>query len=110
MLTRLQTEDEPDETQMLDIPGIDAVKVGLYGKQFLKIVREFHQAYEEMIQQQEDRPQDPNHENVINISSDEEYADGAEDEDSGDEDDAEGQRSSYFQQPSEVAAFNRQCK
>ena len=110
MLTRLQTEDEPDETQMLEIPGIDPVKVELYGKQFLKIVREFHQAYEEMIQQKEDRPQDPNHENVINISSDEEYADGAEFEDSSDEDDAVGQRSSYFQQSSEVAAFNRQCK
>ena len=95
---------------MLEIPGIDPVKVELYGKQFLQIIREFHQAYEEMIQQQEDRPQDPNHQNVINISSDEDYGDGPEVEDSGEDDDAEGQRSSYFQQPSEVAAFNRQCK
>lgn len=106
----MQTEDEPDETQMLEIPGIDPVKVELYGKQFLKIIREFHQAYEEMIQQQEDRPQDPNHQNVIDISSDEEYVDDAEVEDSGDDDAVEGQRSSYFQQSSEVAAFNRQCK
>ena len=106
----MQTEDEPDETQMLEIPGIDPVKVELYGKQFLRIIREFHQAYEEMIQQQEDRPQDPNHQNVIDISSDEEYVDGADVEDSGDDAAAEGQRSLYFQQSSEVAAFNRQCK
>ena len=96
---------------MLEIPGIDPVKAELYGKYFLKLVREFHKAYEEMMQQQEDHPQDPNHQNVINISSDEEYGDDGEAEDFGeDDDDSEGQRSLYFQQPSDVAAFNRQCE
>ena len=65
--------------------------------------------YESMMQQQEDYPLDPNHQNVISISSDDdEYGDGGlEDlDDTG----SQGERSSYFQPPPEVDAFNARCR
>jgi hypothetical protein len=61
------------------------------------------------MRQQEDRPQDPNHENVINISSDDDFGshvlDNFEDNDS-----AHGETSSYFQPSPAVRAFNAQCQ
>ena len=66
-----------------------------------------------MIQQQEDRPQDPNHMNVIEInSSDDEFSDpyGLDELDDFDEESgSQGGRSQYFQDAN-VAAFNAQRK
>lgn len=91
---------------MLEIPGIDAEKVELYGRSFLKLIRDFQQSYESMMQRQEDRIQDPNHMNVIDISDDEDM--GSNDLDDLDDDDFAKERSSYF--PSrDVEAFNAQC-
>ena len=94
---------------MLEIPGIDPDKVDRYGKTFLKLVQEAHRGYEAMMQQQEDRPQDPNHVNVIDISSDDEFG-GAGDLDEFDADEESlGESSRYF--PSDdVNAFNAQRK
>ena len=96
---------------MRQIPGIDIDKVDRYGKRFLKMIQAAHQGYETLMQQQEDRPQDPNHQNVIDISSDDEFRarDGYDDF----EDDLGGsqlERSSYFQAPPEVDAFNARCQ
>ncbi len=91
---------------MLEIPGIDPERVELYGKAFLKLIRDFQQNYESMMQQQEDRIQDPNHMNVIDISDDEVM--GSNDLDDLDDDDFPRERSSHF--PSrDVEAFNAQC-
>ena len=92
---------------MLEIPGIDPDKVERYGKIFLKLIRDAHRGYEAMMQQQEDRPQDPNHQNVIDISSDDEYgkSDGLVEIDADEE--SLGEPSRYF--PShDVSAFNAQ--
>lgn len=62
------------------------------------------------MQQQEDRPQDPNHQNVIEISSDDEFADDGEFDDFGEENSSEEVRSSYFQPAPEVDAFNARCR
>lgn len=88
---------------MLEIPGIDAEKVEIHGKVFLKLVKNAQQVYESMMQQQEDRVQDPNHMNVINISDDEEL--GNYDLDDLDDNGSQRERSAYFP-PREVAAFN----
>ena len=56
----------------------------------------------------EDRPQDPNHRNVINISSDDDGDFEAFDELEGDSASQE-ERSSYFRTAPEVDAFNAQC-
>ena len=95
---------------MLDLPGIDSDKVERYGKRFLKLIRASQQGYEAMMRQHEDRPQDPNHQNVIDISSDDDAADntgvGGFDEEYG----SQEERSTYFQAPAEVDAFNARCR
>ena len=87
---------------MLEIQGIDADKVHRHGKKFLRLVKASQQRYEEMMQEQ-----DPNHQNVIDISSDGESVDGGE-FDEFDEGGASEERSAYFEAPAEVQAFNAQ--
>ena len=100
---------EPDESELLEIPNIDSDKVGRYGKMFLKLIKEAHRAYEAMMQQQEDCPQDPNHLNVIDISSDDGYGDGDDLDDFDLDEDSLGERSQYFP-ADDVNAFNAQRK
>lgn len=62
-----------------------------------------------MMRQQEDRPLDPNHQNVIDISSDEDHGDDA-DLDELANDDPHEEQSAYFQAAPEVEAFNAKCR
>ena len=55
----------------------------------------------------EDRPRDPNHQNVINISSDEDYGDDADLDELANEG-SQDERSQYFPAP-DVEAFNARC-
>lgn len=92
---------------MLEIPGIDADRVKLYGKPFLNLIKNAQQFYESLMRQQEDCTIDPNHMNVINISDDDEYE--QHDLDDLDDNGSQPQRSAYF--PSrKVEAFNAQSK
>ena len=100
---------ESDEKEMLEIPGIDPDKVQRYGKRLLKLVRFSHQGYDSMMRQQEDRPQDPNHQNVIDISSDDDANEYGGLDDLGDVEHLQEERSAYFRPPAEVEAFNAQC-
>lgn len=68
---------------------------GLYGNRFLKLVRQAQRGYKDMMQQQQDPPLDPNHQNVIDISSDEDYGDDAELDELAN-DDAHEEQSAYF--------------
>ena len=101
-----------DEEEMLEIEGINHEMVKLHGRLFLQLIKEYHQGYEEMMQQEEAGPRDPNHQiqNIVEISSESEY--GADDDlDEMDaEDDATERRSHYFNAPAEVSAFNARCK
>lgn len=92
---------------MLEIPGIDADKVRLYGKVFLNLVKRAQNFYESMMQQKEDRTEDPNHQNVINISDDDEF--GNADMDDFDDQGSPRESSTYFASR-EVQNFNAQCK
>ena len=92
---------------MLEIPGIDPDKVERYGKPFLEMIKNSQQLYESMMRQQEDRTQDPNHINVINISDDEEFENH--DLDDFDENDTLQERSTYFPDR-DVEAFNAKSK
>lgn len=109
-----QAEDGTDETEMLEIPGIDPDKVERYGQRFLKLIRNAQRGYYEMKQQQHDLPrdppEDPNHRTVINISSGDEFADGYDLDDFAGEDGSQEERSSYFHAPPEVDAFNARCE
>lgn len=89
---------------MLEIPGIDPDKVERYGKQFLKLVNDAHLGYEAMMQQQEDRPQDPNHQNVIDISSGDEFGDDEDFDEFEGDDESQEERSHHFDH--DVDAFN----
>ena len=94
---------------MFKIPNIDPDKVQRYGKYFLKHIKEVHTAYESMMQQQEDCPRDPNHTNVIDISSDDEYGNGEDLDDFDADGESIEERSQYF--PSKkVDTFNAQRK
>lgn len=72
------TEIKVDESQLSAIRGIDSDKVQRYGRQILKLVRDAQRRYEELQKEKEDADgvvPDPNHHNVINLSSDDEYGD-----------------------------------
>jgi hypothetical protein len=88
---------------MLEIRGIDADKVHRYGKRFLKLVKASQQRYEEMMQEQ-----DPNHQTVIDISSDGEPVDDGELDEFDEWGASQEERSAYFEAPAEVQAFNAQ--
>ena len=61
-----------------------------------------------MMRQQEDHPLDPNQQNVIDISSDEDYSDDADLDELGN-DDLQEVQSAYFQAAPDVEAFNAKC-
>jgi len=99
---------------MLEIANIDPDKVARYGRTFLKLIRDAHRSYDAMMQQYEDHPQDPNHQNVIDISSDDDYGDAGDlDEFDADEVSQEELRPSRYFLPSadpEVDAFNTRSR
>lgn len=89
---------------MLQITGIDPDKVERYGKKFLRLIRTYEAGYEQNLLLNEDRPQDPNHETVVVISSEDEADDYGLDFD--DELGSPDERSSYFHVAPEVNEFN----
>ncbi|PGH06447.1 hypothetical protein AJ79_06537 [Helicocarpus griseus UAMH5409] len=102
-----------DKKQLLKIPNIDPDKVERYGTQFLRLIRRAEDRYQEL-QAERERDgspiHDPNHENVINISSDSEMGP---DDDFGDfVNDMQifssplQEGNSHFEEDPEVAAFN----
>lgn len=95
---------------MLEIPGIDPNKVEIHGREFLKLVREAHRSYEAMMQREEDRPQDPNHQNIIELSSDDEFEDGNEIDDFDGNDESGEERSHFFKPSPDVIALNERSK
>lgn len=64
-------------TDLSAIPGIDQDKVKRYGRQILKLVDNARRRYQELTQDAEMNGvvPDPNHHNVINLSSSDEYSD-----------------------------------
>lgn len=75
---RTASLNQADMRQLSKIRGIDPDKVGLYGTQILKLVRDAQRRYEELKNDKEDANgvvPDPNHSNVINLSSGDEYSD-----------------------------------
>ena len=93
---------------MLEIVGIDSDKVHRYGKKFLELVRASQRRYESMMYEQEDRPQDPNHQNVIDISSDEDVYRRIGGGDFDEQEASQEERSAYFEASADVRAFNAQ--
>ena len=61
------------------------------------------------MQREEDRPQDPNHQNIIELSSDDEFDDKNELDDLGDDESTE-ERSHFFQPSPDVMALNARRK
>ena len=111
MLREMAIEFTETEEDMLKIPGIDPEKVQRYGRSLIGKVRYYHRFYEESVQEAEDHPQDPNHRNVLVISSDDDGDDGnsgqIDDLDDDYEPDSPGARSNYFPPP-DVQAFNEE--
>jgi bloom syndrome protein len=91
---------------MMAIDNIDKESVKRYGDRFLSLIAEFRQQFNSM-QQGEDYIPDPNHQNVITISSDGE-PDGEEEDD--DDLEYDQQTTSAYFPPPDVQAFNRQSR
>ena len=106
ILREMAIEFPKNEEEMLKIPNIDPDKVRRYGNNFYSLIQETHSFYEGSMQRHEDRPQDPNHQNVVLISSDEDEGANAGELEDSDDDDSPEERSTYFEPESEVAAFN----
>lgn len=94
---------------LLEISGIEADKVERYGTQFLRLIQGAHDTYEALMRAQEDRSDDPNHRNVVEISDDDQEVE-ASPEESDDHEFSDDETSQYFQQAPDVAAFNAQSK
>jgi len=94
---------------LLKIDGIEADKVERYGTRFLKLTVDAHNTYEALMRAQEDKPDDPNHRNVVEISDDDQDVEG-ELEDTDDHEFSDGETSQYFQLAPDIAAFNAQRK
>ena len=119
MLQEMAMEFPANEDEMMQIPRIGEDQVHRYGSQFLSLIAQFRRQYEEMMQSNNDRPLDPNHQTVIQLSSDDEsqsgFIDGVddledEDEDDDDDDSQQGECSTYFTPQVDVQAFNRQLQ
>ncbi|KAK0118944.1 ATP-dependent DNA helicase sgs1 [Cadophora gregata] len=100
---------------MRQIPGINVERVDTYGKHFTSLIKQFQTGYEEAMggakQQDQDEDMDTNHQNVIDLVTDDE---GVDDEDQGideEDDDFEvdeeteaamqlAERSRYFEESS----------
>ncbi|PGH04657.1 hypothetical protein AJ80_08491 [Polytolypa hystricis UAMH7299] len=102
-----------DKRELEDCPGIDPDKVERYGSWILKLIRQSRQRFEELGGDSADTDvpvPDPNHENVINLCSDEEDDDDSEfhdcNEDSYSTGESIGERSAYFEPDAEVTEFN----
>ncbi|OAX79547.1 hypothetical protein ACJ72_06134 [Emergomyces africanus] len=102
-----------DKDQLLKIPNIDPDKVDRYGTQFLRLIRRAEDRYQELLAEKyrDGSPvPDPNHENVITISSDSELGFGDDFDNCVDGTHATGSPcedgSSLFEQNDEVAEFN----
>ncbi|OJD15451.1 hypothetical protein AJ78_04292 [Emergomyces pasteurianus Ep9510] len=100
-----------DKNQLLKIPNIDPDRVDRYGTQFLRLIRRAEDRYQELLAERYRNGSpvpDPNHENVINISSDSELGEDFDNCVGGTRATAgpfeEG--SSLFEQDEEVAEFN----
>lgn len=72
-----KTDDGEDLSELSDIPGVDQDKVQRYGKQILRLVDNAKRRYQELKQEAGTSGvvPDPNHHNVINLSSSDEYSD-----------------------------------
>ncbi|EME77960.1 uncharacterized protein MYCFIDRAFT_216933 [Pseudocercospora fijiensis CIRAD86] len=90
--------------QMLRIPNIDRERVDRWGELFCKLVKKYHDHYREIMGAQaeleddgddDEQPLDPNHQNVIDLVSEDEDEGGKEFEDFVD-DEEEGVESQYF--------------
>jgi bloom syndrome protein len=81
---------------MMGIRGINIESVHEIGDRLLPCLQQSHDRYEEMMEEQEDRDIDENHQNVIDLVTD------------GDDGDSEyEQESGYFKPSAEVQAFNQ---
>ncbi|KAJ5720887.1 Bloom syndrome protein [Penicillium malachiteum] len=65
-------------SELAALPGIDQDKVKRYGRQILRLVDNAKRRYHELTEEAESNGvvPDPNHHNVINLSSSDEYSDG----------------------------------
>ena len=103
-----------NDQELLMIEGIDEYKLATYGRLLLRLVKEAHNNYEAIMRVQEDIPDDPNHKNVVEISSDEE--DFINDDDEFDMSQSEvdfddTETSQYFSAPDpDVERFNAQSR
>jgi bloom syndrome protein len=61
--------------EMMQIPDINVERVKKYGPQFVKMVTNYHKDYDQMMADGDDRVIDKNHQNVIDLISDEEEYD-----------------------------------
>jgi bloom syndrome protein len=73
----MKTNSYLDISELSAIPGIDSDKVTRYGRQILRLVDNARRRYHELKDEAESNGivPDPNHHNVINLSSSDEYSD-----------------------------------
>lgn len=103
-----------DKPELLAIPHISPDKVDRYGQHFLSLVRNSRKMLDDLVARQKhggDLPiRDPNHENVVMISSDEENPDDGAFVEPPSSGYSASERSRFFEPDEEVAAFRDQSE
>lgn len=93
--------------ELKNLSGMNAELFEIFGPVLLRLITVAFNNYEAMMRAQEGRPDDPNHQTVVEISDDQANDDGFAESDM-DLDDSVS--SHYFSVPDEVSQFNRQSR
>lgn len=108
MLREIAINFPQNDQQLRKLTGLNAEMYKVFGPLLLRLITTSYDNYEAMMRAQEDRPDDPNHQTVVEISDDEMEGDDCFDESDFDMEEAE--RSHYFGVSDEVSQFNERSK
>lgn len=108
MLRQIAINFPQNEQQLKELTGLNADMYKVFGPLLLRLITTSYNNYEAMMRAQEDRPDDPNHQTVVEISDDE--IEGDDDFNESDFDMEEAESSHYFSVSDEVSQFNQRSK
>ncbi|KIW14538.1 hypothetical protein PV08_07322 [Exophiala spinifera] len=108
MLRQIGLNFPQNEQQLRQLTGLNPEMYQVFGPLLLRLSTTSFNNYEAMMRAQEDRPDDPNHQTVVEISDDD--MDGDDDFNPSDFDMGEAESSHYFGRRDEVSQFNERSK
>ncbi|EXJ90900.1 bloom syndrome protein [Capronia coronata CBS 617.96] len=107
ILRQIAIQFPQSEEELQEMTGLNPEMFRLLGPPLLRLITAAYDNYEAMMRAQEGRPDDPNHQTVVEISDDDGEAEVFSQSDSEPD---ESENSHYFSVPDQVRQFNEQSK